>query len=118
MKKLIILLSLGLTVSMSAQKTSVTAKEQTSVQKTEVPSLVLNNFTKEFPTAEATWTRDGENFKAEFINIETRVPQVIVYDKEGAVVRRESQLDNIPQPESTEQPAEKSPPRKSAKQGK
>jgi hypothetical protein len=64
----------------------------------EVPSLVKENFTREQPGDAGTWTKDGDNYRVEFTDKESRLGHVIVYDRNGNVVRRDSEIENVPAP--------------------
>jgi len=93
MKKLIIVLIVCATASLTAQTRGKGAEPTPELRKQEIPSLVLDQFTREFPAAEPRWSADGENYQAVFVNVETRLPQVVVYNKKGEVIRREGHHD-------------------------
>jgi hypothetical protein len=93
MKKLFLIFLLTGGLQLMAQQVRTAGEPNQELRKQEVPSLVTDNFIREFPAAEPTWSRDGENYKALFINVETRLPQVVVYNQKGEVVRREGHHD-------------------------
>jgi hypothetical protein len=92
MKKLFFTLMICTAVSLNAQ-TGKGAEPSPELRKHEIPSQVLDHFTREFPAAEPRWSRDGENYKAVFVNVETRLPEAVIYDKKGEVIRREGHHD-------------------------
>jgi hypothetical protein len=64
----------------------------------EVPSLVKDNFTREQPGDAGSWSKDGDNYRVEFVDKESRRGHVIIYDRNGNVVRRDSEVESVPGP--------------------
>jgi hypothetical protein len=95
MKKFLILL---LICNFCIAQNSADPKGATPVEKSEVPTLIIEKFTKEFPRVQPSWMREGDNFKAVFENQETHLPQSVIYDRNGNVIRRETQLDELSAP--------------------
>lgn len=58
-----------------------------------LPAAVLQKFIAEQPGITAVWKADGENYKAAFTDPTTKLGRIVVYDKEGNVLRRESEID-------------------------
>jgi hypothetical protein len=63
----------------------------------QVPSQVTERFNREYPGISGSWTRDGDNYRVEFTDPNSRMSHVIIYDRNGEVVRRESEVDQVPQ---------------------
>src|SRR5688572_22265324 len=98
MKKLIVVIFLYLPGSFCAQaggKSDISTQPQDPAQ---VPSLVKEAFTREHPQSHGTWSKEGENHKVEFVDKESRLGHVIVYDRTGKVIRRDSELESVPGP--------------------
>lgn len=68
-------------------------QENTHLDPAKLPVVVLTAFTAEHPGITAIWKADGENFKAAFNDPTTKLGRIIVYDKEGKVVRTENEVD-------------------------
>jgi hypothetical protein len=99
MKKFWSLLLLLVVSAIQAQQApGESLKGNIPVKNPEVPAPVLEKFTREFPSAQADWSLDGENYKAAFTNPDTRLKQIVIYDRKGNVVRRESELDKMSTP--------------------
>jgi hypothetical protein len=66
-----------------------------SRQKTEaiVPPAAEQKFVIEHPDAHAQWKKDGEYYKAIFVNPVNSLGQVTVYDKAGHIIRKERELE-------------------------
>jgi hypothetical protein len=71
---------------------------QNLVDQQDIPSGVKDKFNKEHPGVPATWTKDGENLKVNYVDPDSNKGQVLVYDHNGSVLRRESELDNATYP--------------------
>jgi hypothetical protein len=63
------------------------------------PPAIEEKFKNEHPSVTPTWSMDGQNFKAEFIDPATFKGNSIVYDKEGNVMRRENEMENSSYPQ-------------------
>ena len=99
MKKLLLLFCVALVAGgLHAQegKTS-TNTDRVPADPGQVPTQVTEKFNREYPGVTGGWTRDGENFRVEFTDPKTRMGHVIIYDRNGDVIRRESEVDQVPQ---------------------
>jgi hypothetical protein len=82
-------------------QTPVTAgKEKDVPQKITPPQVVLDKFTKTYPDITPGWKMDGKNFVASFVDPNTLKNVNIVYDKDGNVIRKETELENSSYPQS------------------
>jgi hypothetical protein len=82
MKKFWSLLLLLVVSAIQAQQApGESLKGNIPVKNPEVPAPVLEKFTREFPSAQADWSLDGENYKAAFTNPDTRLKQIVIYDR-------------------------------------
>src|SRR5687768_6805451 len=97
MKKLFIcvLLTIAVTTAVSQNSTSgnTPPDEQT-------PAAITDKFNSEHPGVPATWKKDGDNYKVDFVDPDSNMGQIIVYDRNGSILRRESELDNLAYPQS------------------
>jgi hypothetical protein len=66
----------------------------------QVPAEIRDKFNNERPGVPAVWRKDGDNYMVNFTDPDSNRGQIIVYDKNGAVLRRESELDNTAYPQS------------------
>ena len=73
-------------------------RSQNLVEQQDMPNEVKDKFTKEHPGVPSTWKKDGENYKVDYIDPESNRGQVIVYDRNGSVLRREVELENASYP--------------------
>src|SRR5215213_6209966 len=64
----------------------------------QVPTLVTEKFNHEFPGVSGNWSMDGDNYKVEFVDPVSHLGHVIIYDRNGEVIRRESELDKPSNP--------------------
>ena len=74
-----------------------TKKEHLITDHSQVPAIVRENFTRDHPGSAGTWSREGEHYRVEFIDRESRLAHAIVYDSKGKVVRRDSELESVPE---------------------
>ena len=72
----------------------------TSIDPKLVPASAIQNFTTRFPNVSAAWHMDGQNYRANYIDPESKLGCVVVYDKEGNVVRTENEVDSTGYPSS------------------
>jgi hypothetical protein len=101
MKKYYLLLLLSICILDITAQTPVTAgspKEITTP--VEPPSAIAEKFKNEFPGITPIWHIDGKNFVAEFVDPNTFKGISVVYDKDGNIIRRESELENSSYPSS------------------
>lgn len=80
---------------------SITAgQEKTLSPQVEPPPVVTEKFKNEHPAITPSWSADGKNFRADFVDPESFKGRSIVYDPEGKVIRRESEVENSSYPQS------------------
>ena len=72
--------------------------EAPSIDPKQVPAVVIQNFTTRYPNVSAAWHLDGKNYRANYIDPESKLGCVVVYDKAGNVVRTESEVDSTGYP--------------------
>lgn len=95
MKNLILILSLVLgSLAVKAQEKT----ENANLNPSQVPVAVKTIFDTEHPGISAIWKADGENLKVSYNDPESKLGRIIVYDKEGKVVRVENEVDNMKYP--------------------
>jgi hypothetical protein len=63
----------------------------------QVPTQVTERFNREYPGISGSWSKDGDNFRVEFTDPNSRMSHVIIYDRNGEVIRRENEVDQVPQ---------------------
>lgn len=63
------------------------------------PSTITNRFSTEYPNLTPTWQMDGTNYSAQYTDRTTNMGRIVVYDKNGNVIRTESEMgdDTYPQ---------------------
>jgi len=61
---------------------------------------VLDKFKQAYPDITPEWKMDGKNFVASFVDPNTLKGINIVYDKDGNVIRKETELENSSYPQS------------------
>ncbi|MEO6305157.1 MAG: hypothetical protein ABIP51_18505 [Bacteroidia bacterium] len=64
----------------------------------EAPKEVTEKFTKQHPEITPNWSKENKNYKATYEDPKTAKQVIIVYDKNGEVIRKESELDNMDYP--------------------
>lgn len=85
-----------LSPSKEKNKTVATPTEKTSV---EPPEIVLEKFNTGNPGKNnVIWKTEGNNYWVTYNDPKTGMVNVIVYDKEGKVIRKESEVDNLVYP--------------------
>ena len=72
-------------------------KASQSLEQSQVPAAVLDAFARQHPGNTGTWSKEGENYRVEFIDRNSRLAQAIVYDSKGNIVRRDSELEIVPE---------------------
>lgn len=67
--------------------------QTTTTDYNSVPNNVSQQFTKDYPNSNADWVVDGDNnYMAEFKKPTTKGATIVVYDRDGRLVRTESEL--------------------------
>jgi hypothetical protein len=59
-----------------------------------VPVAVEQKFVLENPDVKATWKKDGDFYKAQFINPINNLGYITIYDKDGNILRKEKELES------------------------
>jgi hypothetical protein len=90
------ILSLALAGAVQAQ--TVQPGSPVAEDPNQIPSLVKDNFTREQPGDAGNWSKEGDNYRVEYVDKDSRLGHVIVYDRNGNVVRRDSELESVPRP--------------------
>ena len=99
MKKILLFAILLLNINFSiAQEGKTPGGDNTPSPSGQIPSLIVEKFNREYPGVSGSWTTDGENFKVEFTDPQSHLGHIIVYDRNGDVIRRESELDGPKNP--------------------
>lgn len=88
MKKLIVLLFLLISCHGSIAQDK---PESTQIDPRKLPEQVLNIFTKDHPGENATWFREGDNYRVQFVQRSSRKAQTITYDSDGNIVQRDGE---------------------------
>lgn len=65
-----------------------------AIADTRPPQVVLDKFHDEYREVTPKWTREGSLFRAEFVDPNTLKGACMVYDHDGKVVRRETEMGN------------------------
>lgn len=63
-----------------------------------VPAVAVQNFNAQFPSVTPAWHLDGKDYRASYIDPQSKLGRIIVYDKDGQVVRSENEVDNTGYP--------------------
>ncbi len=98
MKSRILLLSFVLCFNVLFSQKSTEPTSNPSLDPSLVPPAALNAFTSQNPGAAATWRKDGDNFRVNYIDQESKLGRAIIYDKNGEVLRREDEVDKMTYP--------------------
>ncbi len=63
-------------------------------KKSTIPETVINKFNENFPgNSNVNWTKEGKNYVVTYTDSKTHMENMIVYDKEGKIIRKESEMD-------------------------
>ncbi len=74
--------------------------EDVSLDPKQVPAVAVQNFTSQNPNATPAWRMDGQNYRASYVDPQSKLGRIVVYDKNGNVVRTENEVDNAHYPSS------------------
>jgi hypothetical protein len=85
------------TVIPGGGKINTTPVDNTAVS---TPAIVTSNFSRDFPGAQVTWSMEGKNHRGLYIDPVTHLQHIIIYDPNGNVIRRESELEQGSYPAS------------------
>lgn len=73
-------------------------EENPHLEPSQVPAVVIQKFDTDHPGITPVWKADGENYKASFNDPVSKLGRMIVYDKQGKVLRTENEVDNATYP--------------------
>lgn len=60
------------------------------------PENVINAFNADYPgNANVSWKADGSNYLVSYTDPKSNLNHIIVYDKEGKIVKRENEVDKL-----------------------
>lgn len=63
------------------------------VSQSQVPSVIVSSFQKEFPKAiDAEWEKEGVNYKVEFETGATKIDHDVWYDSTGKLIRHKEEI--------------------------
>lgn len=92
MKKQILILSAALAISLSAQAQDI--------PQSQVPSVILNQFNKQFPkTTDVEWEMDGNLYNVDF-EIGWNIDHEIWYNAEGKMVKHKEDISKSELPKA------------------
>jgi hypothetical protein len=95
MKKMILLAAAALCLNKVVAQT--TPEDRGNIK---TPNTVTTKFNTDYPNANATWSRDGSNYRAEYNDRSTNVPHSVTYDKNGNMLTREERLSRGTYPQA------------------
>src|SRR5688572_6556895 len=99
MKKIILISVMLCSMScLFAQEGKTPGADRMPAESGQIPSMVVERFNREYPGVSGNWIKDGENFRVEFVDPQSHLGHIIVYDRNGEVIRRESELDGPSNP--------------------
>lgn len=58
----------------------------------QVPAVILNKFKADYPGEQPTWSKDGNYYRADFVDGKQMNGHAVAYDAKGNVIYREEQL--------------------------
>ena len=91
-----IFISVSLIAGLRAQIPANAGGPLTAEEKT--PASIQEKFKKEYPDVTPTWRKDEKYYVADFTDTNSFKGTTIAYDKNGNVVRRESEMENSTYP--------------------
>ncbi|MBA2611358.1 MAG: hypothetical protein H0U95_05250 [Bacteroidetes bacterium] len=83
-----ILIMLG----MNTLVAQTTERKESKIIITKGPKKLVAKFSCEYPDVQPSWRSDGVNYEASYMD-KNKLKHVIVYDKDGNLIRKESELD-------------------------
>ncbi|MBI2722080.1 MAG: hypothetical protein HYX39_07890 [Bacteroidetes bacterium] len=105
MKRLIVCAScLIVSIQLSAQTITPTATiipgggkgasiSTNKKKKTAIPETIINKFNEDFPgNSNINWKAEDNNYVVTYTDSKTNMDNIIVYDKEGKVIRKENEV--------------------------
>lgn len=64
-----------------------------SVDASTTPEAITKHFNNDYPNEIATWHKDGDNYKAYYIDSQTKLRRTVVYDKNGNDISEDYELE-------------------------
>jgi hypothetical protein len=64
------------------------------------PLVILDHFARNYPDATPFWSMEGKQYIVMFIDPQTALRRIIMYDKHGTILRSENEIDTTLCPES------------------
>jgi len=58
----------------------------------ETPTVLIKQFKKDYPAFTPTWSREGYNYRADYTNTANNTAGMVVYDKNGRILRSETEM--------------------------
>ena len=99
-KGLIMTLLLGINVLVAQ---NVNSTKESKILLTKAPKVIHEKFSGEHPGIKPIWYKDGESYVVSFSDANTKLNHSIIYDKNGRIISRESELDYKEYPVSINQ---------------
>lgn len=78
-------------ISISSQTLNKTKTSKLII--TKAPARVSNKFANDYPGVKPVWNLNDANYEAIYTDPETNLKRYILFDKEGNVIRKESELN-------------------------
>jgi hypothetical protein len=69
------------------------------IQNPMTPLVILEHFARNYPDATPFWSMEGKDYTVMFIDPQTALRHIILYDKHGTILRSENELDTSSCPE-------------------
>src|SRR5688500_20058555 len=69
-------------------------------QNTQVPGTINQRFTTDYPNIKPNWSTSGTNYRAEYMDTETRLGRAVLYDQNGNPVGKELELNRTEYPKT------------------
>lgn len=90
MKKIILVLAIALeTNAMSAQTNTPVGVDENGINP---PTTVSTKFQTDYPNINATWVMNGDNYSAEYKDVNTNMKKSIIYDTNGNIVSNNNEI--------------------------
>ena len=69
-----------------------TSPQSTTQQNTQIPGVVSKRFSTDYPNMNSTWSTSGTNYRAEYMDSNSKMGRAILYDKSGNPIGMEQEL--------------------------
>src|SRR5688572_28331687 len=100
MKKIILIGAILLQINSVMAQTNTATGSGTNTGSVNTPQTVTNRFNTDYPNMNATWTRDGDYYRAEYMDNQSNMSRAVVYDRDGNTVYNEELMADNSYPES------------------